>query len=41
MNAAGLVESYPYEETDADTVRIDFSTTTTEMELAGYGDWSP
>lgn len=38
MNAAGLVESYPYEEVDANTVRIDFSTTATEMELAGYGD---
>jgi len=38
MNVRGLLESYRYEEVDADTVRIDFSKTDSEMELAGYGD---
>ena len=36
--ANGLIETYPYSDIDADTIRVDFSTTSTALELAVYGD---
>ncbi len=37
-NARGLIETYPYSDIDADTIAVDFSQTSTPLELAVYGD---